>query len=119
MGAHRRGEGEEGQGRLGRVKLRGHGEGHGGRGCKGEALPVLSVLVAVLYWLAVLREEERERKEERRRKERRKRKKEGKEKKRKNMKKFLNLKIFKKIKDNFWSWSKFILLQKNYMSNYK
>jgi hypothetical protein len=91
------GEGKEkgkerrGRGRLERRKL---GGGHGGRDCKGEVLPVLSVLVAVLYSLAVLREEERERKEERRRKERRKRIEEGKEKKRKKYGKFSKLEFF-------------------------
>jgi hypothetical protein len=49
--------------------------------------------------------------------EREEKEKEGKEK--KNMENKFKLENFWKIKDNLWSWSKIIFVQKNYMSSFK
>jgi hypothetical protein len=105
-------------GRLGRGKLRGAWGAAWGKGLqKGGAARALcssgcSVLVGCAAWGRKGEEGEGEEEREKKKKKRRKRKE-------KNMENFLNLKISKKIKDTLWSWSKIILVQKNYMSNYK
>jgi hypothetical protein len=101
IGAHRRGEGDEGQGQgaLG-AAMRYRGLlGEGGHGVLQGLVRCCSFVLCVGLLCSVREGNSRERKEkERRRKERRKRKKEGKEK--KKYEKNFKLENFRKIKDN-------------------
>jgi hypothetical protein len=110
MGAHgeltgegKEGEGEGGEGGAPRGRSMGRGRAAGGVPWGG----TVSLLVLLLRSLCLPcvrnRKEKGEEKE-----------KEGKEKKKRK-----NKEIFWKIKDNLWSWSKNIFVQKSYRSNYK